>query len=85
MNTGVTFLNRMKAKKIRYAGHIMKGSGGSRSVLILEGKFEGKRAQGRPRRMWTNYLTELTKLKDYAEIKRTAYDREMWRSIASTF
>ena len=63
----------------------MRGSGGSRSVLILEGKFEGKRAQGRPRRMWTNDLIEWTKLKDYAEIKRTACDREMWRSIASTF
>ena len=85
MGTGMTFLNRMKAKKIRYAGHIMRGSGGSRSVLVLEGKFEGKRAQGRPRRIWTNDVTEWTKLKDYAEMKRTACDREMWRSIASTF
>ena len=63
----------------------MRGSGGSRSVLILEGNFEGKRAQGRPRRMWINDLKEWIKLKDYAEIRRTACDREMWRSIASTF
>jgi len=34
-----------------FAGHVLRGSSGNSAIQILEGKLEGKIAQGRPR-MW---------------------------------
>ena len=38
-------------RKRRYAGHIMRGSSGGLVQLVLEGFIEGKKGQGRPRRI----------------------------------
>ncbi|GFS05224.1 endonuclease-reverse transcriptase [Elysia marginata] len=45
-------LQQLIKRKPRYAGHIMRGSSGPLLQLSLEGKIEGKRGQGRPRRNW---------------------------------
>jgi len=50
-------------------------------LVILEGKIRGKRAKGRPRRMWFDDIKEWTVIKDYIEVKRNAEDREAWRAI----
>jgi len=39
-------------------------------LVILEGKVRGKRAKGRPRRMWFDDVRQWTMLKDYTEVKR---------------
>ena len=39
-------------RKLRYAGHIMRGSSGGLVQLVLEGYIEGKKGRGRPRRIW---------------------------------
>ena len=39
-------------QKLAYAGHVLRGSSGRNALAILEGKNWGKRAKGRPRRMW---------------------------------
>ena len=41
----------------------------------------GKRAKGRPTRMWFDDVRQWTMLKDYNEVKRNAEDREAWRAI----
>ena len=46
-----------------------------------EGKIRGKRAKGRPRRMWFNDVRQWTMLKDYTKVKRNAEDLEAWRAI----
>jgi len=41
----------------------------------------GKKAKGRPRRMWFDDVRQWTMLKDYNEVKRNAEDHETWRAI----
>jgi len=50
-------------------------------LVILEGKIWGKRAKGRPRRMWFDDVRQWTVLKDYNEVKRNSEDHEAWRAI----
>jgi len=67
-------------KKLAFAGHVLRGSSGSDALQILEGKLENKSAQGRPRRMWLDDIKTWTNLDSYEVIKRTAEDRNLWRS-----
>jgi len=61
--------------------HVLRGSSGKNALLILEGKFEGKKPRGRPRRMWIDdVLQKLDKTK-YQEVKRMAEDRKTWRKM----
>jgi len=38
-------------------------------LLILEGKNKGKKAKGRPKRMWFDDIRQWTMLKDNGEVK----------------
>jgi len=68
-------------QKLAYAGHVLRGSSGRNALVILEGKIGGKRAKGRPRRMWFDDVRQWTVLKYYNEVKRNAEDLEAWRAI----
>jgi len=68
-------------RMVAYAGYVLKGSSGRNALIMLEGKMRGKRAKGRPRRMWFDDVRQWTALKDYTEVKRNAEDREAWRAI----
>ena len=48
------FRKNIVKQKLAYAGHVMRGSSGLNALLVLEGKFEGKKTRGRPRRSWTD-------------------------------
>jgi len=74
---------KIMQQKLAYAGHVLRGSSGRNALVILEGKISGKRAKGRPRRMWFDDVRQWTVLglKDYNEVKRNAEDREAWRAI----
>ena len=50
-------------RKLRYAGHIMRGSSGGLVQLVLEGYIEGKKGRGRPRRVWGDDIKEWSKCK----------------------
>ena len=45
----------------------LRGSGGRNALVILEGKIKGKKAQGRPKRMWFDGIRQWTMLNDYGE------------------
>ncbi|GFR58002.1 endonuclease-reverse transcriptase [Elysia marginata] len=47
---GERLLQQLMKRKVRYAGHIMRGRSGLLLQLPLEGKIKGKRGQGKPRR-----------------------------------
>jgi len=60
--------------------NLLRGSGGRNALVILEGKITGKKAKGRPKRMWFDDIRQWTMLKDYGEVKRSAEDRITWRA-----
>ena len=43
--------------------------------MVLEGRFEGKKTQGRPR---TRFMDSLINGRSYGEVKRIAEDRNQW-------
>jgi len=75
------FFRKIVQQKLAYAEHVLRGSSERNALVILEGKTRGKRAKGRPRRMWFDDVRQWTMLKDYTDVKRKAEDREAWRAI----
>ena len=74
-----TMLNNMKNRKLSYPGHIMRNTSGHYDTLLttIEGRLEGKRGRGRPRRTWVDDIREWTGSKRYDQIKRAAENRNL--------
>ena len=53
----------MIKRKLKYAGHVMRGSSGLSHLQILEGRLEEKQKVGGPKRKWMNDVTEWARLK----------------------
>ncbi|GFS09947.1 endonuclease-reverse transcriptase [Elysia marginata] len=70
-------------RKLGYAGHIMRGSSGPLLQLSLEGKIEGKRGQGRPRRNWMGDVKEWSGSTSCGDTKRKAENRGEWRDMVA--
>jgi len=51
--------------------------------LLLEGKVDGKRQRGRPRRMWMDDIKGWTNKRSYAECVRDAKDKTLWRAMTA--
>src|SRR3989442_5404254 len=56
------FVEDMMKRKLRYAGHVLRGSSRLSHLQILEGFVEEKRKGGRPRRTWMKDIIEWTGL-----------------------
>jgi len=58
-------------------------SDGFNALLVLEGKFDGKRTRGRPRRTWIDDVIQWIHAEEksmmYDEVQRLAEDRNTWR------
>jgi len=63
-----------------FAGHVLRGSSGDSTLLILEGRTEGRNEQGRSRRMWPDNIKSWSKLNNYETIKSTAENRKEWKA-----
>ena len=63
-------------RKLQYFGHIIRREKIQR--LLMDGKVEGIRGRGRPRRTWVKDITEATG-KKYSECVRIAQRREPLR------
>ena len=74
-------LKQIAQRKSSFFGHIARIPDQNLFVDILEGFINGKRAQGRPRRMWIDDIKEWTNIKEYGQLKKTAQNRERWRSM----
>ena len=68
-----TMLNNLKNRKLCYAGHMMRHYG--TLMKTIEGRLEGKRERGRPRRTRVDDIREWTGSKRYDQIKRDAENR----------
>jgi len=75
----------VKSRKMRWAGHVAHMGEGRGVHRVLVGKPEGKRPQGRPRRIWEDNikmdLREVGRGGDWMEL---AQDRDRWWAIVNT-
>ena len=60
MQTKLHFMEDMIKRKMKYAGHVMRGSSGLSHLQILEGRLEGKQKVGRPKRIYNGWTILLT-------------------------
>ena len=58
MQMKLHFREDMIKRKMKYAGHVMRGSSGLSHLQILEGRLEGKQKIGRPKRKWMDNITD---------------------------
>ena len=70
-------------RKVKYTGHIFRGSGGERSKLLIEGFIEGKRSRGKPRADWMNNIKNWSETNNYGELKKLASQRWIWRNLTN--
>src|SRR4051812_2889142 len=73
------FLKDMIKRKLKYAGHVLRGSSGVTHLQILEGRLEGKRKVGAPRSTWMKDVCGWTGMDSYGKVKREAENRESWK------
>ncbi|KAI5752717.1 hypothetical protein M8J77_019728 [Diaphorina citri] len=69
------WLNTIRDRKLRFAGHVMRGSSGSLMLDVMEGEVEGRRPVGRPRRMWWDDVLEWLEIQSKEEFKTLAQER----------
>src|SRR5258708_3998844 len=81
LQTKYHFVEDMMKRKMKYAGHVLRGSSGLSHLQILEGDVEGKRKVGAPRRVWMNDIMDWRGLRKYIMAKRAAEERASWRLI----
>ena len=71
----------VKKQKLKYYGHVKRHDCLERT--LLEGKVDGRRGRGRPKRQWMDDVTEWLGM-DYERVGRLAMDRGLFRnSIAA--
>ena len=66
-------LQIVKSRKLKWFGHTTRGAGLAK--MCLQGTVRGGRSRGRPRKKWSDNITEWTGL-SYAEATRAAGCRE---------
>jgi len=71
-------LGELVNRKLTYLGHILRGSGSALTLQMIEGKVEGERKRGRPRKQWFDNIKEWTGLK-LVQAKRLAQSRTAWK------
>ena len=71
-------LEIVKTRKLKWFGHTTRGGGLAKTCL--QGTVRGGRGRGRPRKKWSDNVSEWTGL-SYAEATRAAERREGWRGI----
>ena len=67
-------MNQLRSRKKSWIGHVLRGNGLLREVI--EGRMEGRRVRGRPRKGMLDEIITGT----YADMKRRAEDRVGWKS-----
>ena len=72
-------------RKLRYAGHIMRGSSGGLVQLVLEGYIEGKKGRGRLRRIWGDDIKEWSNCKTIGKAKRLSENKHSWQNVVRNF
>ena len=80
MEKETELVETVKARKIRYFGHIRRHN--TISKTVMEGKIEGNRPQGRARKCCRDTIRDCTGAK-MSVCNEAALDRDEWRTMAS--
>jgi len=72
--------SQIMKRKTKYFGHIVRAN--KLQKQLLQGKLEGRRCRGRPRRTWTKDIEEWTKM-SFIQCVRKSEDRGLWRKLAA--
>ena len=72
-----SLLNIIKIRRSKWYGHVVGDSGPLKSI-ILQGKLEGAKSRGGPRRMFVDDVTEWMAIDETTSVER-ADDRRWWR------
>ena len=75
---------KVRARRMRIAGHNVRHPELSANPLILWEPTQGKSNRGRRRLTYIDMIRKDTGLKDKNEIKAIMLDREVWREINHT-
>ena len=81
INERPTLLKKIAKRKSSVCDHIVRSSNRNLFVNIMEGFIDGKKSEGRPRRMWIYDIKERTNIREYEKLKRKAQCREKLRSV----
>jgi hypothetical protein len=76
----------IKARRMRWAGHVARIEEVRGAYKILVGRFEGRRPLGRPRRRWEdNIKMDLREIR-FGDVDwiHLAQDRDRWRALVNT-
>ncbi|KAG1661666.1 putative uncharacterized transposon-derived protein F52C9.6 [Nymphon striatum] len=68
-------------RKMRFAGHVLRGSSGELANLVLEGTIDGKRDRGKQRKTWSDDVKNWSRTGNLGNAKRKAEDKSLWHSI----
>ena len=75
----------IKARRMRWAGHVARMGEERGAYRVLVGKPEGKRALGRPRRRWVDNIRMDLQEVGYGSVDWIGLpqDRDRWRTLVS--
>jgi len=71
-------MGKVARMKLQYVGHATRGSAGNLALTVLEGRVDGLRHQGRPKRQWMDDIEEWSGC-SYIQLKEMSQDSEQWR------
>jgi hypothetical protein len=76
----------IKARRMRWAGHVARMEEVRGAYNILVGKPEGRRPLGRPRRRWEDNIKMDLEEIGFGNVDwiRLAQDRDRWRALLNT-
>jgi hypothetical protein len=82
----VSIIKIMKAKRMRWAGHVARTGEKRNACRLLVGKPEGRRLLGRPRRRWLDNIgMDLVEV-GWGDVNwiSLAQDRDRWRALVNS-
>jgi hypothetical protein len=76
----------IKARRIRWAGHVARIGEVRGAYIILVGRPEGKGPLGRPNRRWEDNIKMDFRGKGFGDVDwvHLAQDRDRWRAVVNT-
>ena len=80
-----TLYQNICRRKLKFAGHIIRGSSGMMCTNIIEGAIEGRRSRGRQRKGWFDNIKEWMNVDSYGKAKRRMEDKRGYKRWSSMF
>jgi len=71
-----SLIDSIMRRKVKLTGHLLRHN--AFLTNILEGKVEGKRSRGRPRKSYFEDISKIMGCSNYSHLKRKASVRENW-------